>query len=509
MDQQAFRQLLSTPRSNDGGGSSHAEDRARMFGAAKKRRPAPPSSSSSSVPSATTDMRPRKLDRPHDGQHRDKGKQKSAAAAAYVDRAQARREGQDEVNEFREVEALREDFERRMAEAKTDEEREKLREQMAFLGGDAKHSVLVKGLDFALLEQQRAKASGLPEGENADDELEAAYGRPKMDGEGEGEGEGETEKQESKGAVEDSSTIGHKFKPIGVKSVQDKDEAPEYIWRDGKRMRKKKKKDKEAAEVVPPVTLEQAKETKQDSRMEIAPAPKKKTRVVKIKESKSTLQKTEDDESASKDVVMEKDSKEELGKGSTSSEEAAYARAESAAHTAEQENGKEDEVPKVGGVEGEDDDDEDIFADAGRWQGLDNDSDEEDEGRASGTVTAVPTAAAGKRDWFAKDLQKEQDQEEDAPVLPGGLNNIVANAKAATEAKNGEEKEVNGEERREGGEGRLQGFSDSKLDSHTARLLLDREQGRGDDGVKKKKGSKKRKKKGGDGDSEDDDDYED
>lgn len=504
MDQQAFRQLLSTPRSNDGGGSSsHAEDRARMFGAAKKRRPAPSSSSSSSVPSATTDMRPRKLDRPHDGQHKDKGKQKDATAAAYVDRAQARRQGQDEVNEFREVEALREDFERRMAEAKTDEERDKLREQMAFLGGDAKHSVLVKGLDFALLEQQRAKASGLPEGENDDDELEAAYGRPKMDG------EGETEEKESKQAVEGSSTIGHKFKPIGAKSVQDKDEAPEYIWRDGKRMRKKKKKDKEGAEGVPPETQEKSKETKQTSRMEIAPTPKKKTRVVKMKEIKPALQETEDDESASKDVVMEKDSKEELGKESTSSEEAAQARAESAAHTAEEENGKEDEVLKVEGVEGEDDDDGDIFADAGRWQGLDNDSDEEDEGRASGTVTAVPTAATGKRDWFAKDLQKEQDQEEDAPVLPGGLNNIVANAKAATEAKNGEEKEENGEEKREGGEGRLQGFSDSKLDSHTARLLLDREQGRGDDGGKKKKGSKKRKKKGGDGDSEEDDDDDD
>lgn len=448
-------------------------------------------------------MRPRKLDRPHDGQHRDKNKQKSsAAAAAYVDRAQARREGQDEVNEFREVEALREDFERRMAEAKTDEEREKLREQMAFLGGDAKHSVLVKGLDFALLEQQRAKASGLPEVENDDDELEAAYGRPKMDG------EGETEKQESKGAVEGSSTIGHKFKPIGAKSLQDKDEAPEYIWRDGKRMRKKKKKDKETAEVVPSEMQEQAKETEQNSRVEIAPTPRKKTKVVKIREIKPAVQETGDDESASKAIMTEEDSKEELDKGSTSSEGAAHARAESAAQTAKEENGKEDEVLKVGGVEGEDNDDEDIFADAGRWQGLENDSDEEDEGRASGTVTAVPTAAAGKRDWFAKDLQREQVQEEDAPVLPGGLNNIVANAKAATEAKNGEEMEENGEERREGGEGRLQGFSDSKLDSHTARLLLDREQGRGDDGGRKKKGGKKRKKKGGDGDSEEDDDDE-
>ncbi|KAJ7180741.1 hypothetical protein C8R46DRAFT_1319012 [Mycena filopes] len=74
------------------------------------------------------------------------------AEGKYRDRAAERRVG--EGNDYAQVEAVLEDFEKRLGDdtAVTDEQR-------AFLGGDSEHSILVKGLDVALLEQNKAKAS--------------------------------------------------------------------------------------------------------------------------------------------------------------------------------------------------------------------------------------------------------------------------------------------------------------------------------------------------------------
>jgi IK cytokine len=47
-------------------------------------------------------------------------------------------------------------------------------EQRKYLGGDAKHSVLVKGLDFSLLEQTKAQAAATHDAED-EDELERAF----------------------------------------------------------------------------------------------------------------------------------------------------------------------------------------------------------------------------------------------------------------------------------------------------------------------------------------------
>ncbi|KAJ7879915.1 hypothetical protein B0H14DRAFT_3129458 [Mycena olivaceomarginata] len=94
------------------------------------------------------------------------------ADAKYRDRAAERRVG--EGNDYAEVEAVLEDFEKRLGDntavcldgfAQTDEQRR-------YLGGDSDHSILVKGLDVALLEQNKAKAS---RSTVDDDSLEQAF----------------------------------------------------------------------------------------------------------------------------------------------------------------------------------------------------------------------------------------------------------------------------------------------------------------------------------------------
>jgi len=50
----------------------------------------------------------------------------SSTGESYVDRAEARRLGKEEVNEYKDVEILRNDFERRIKEAKDEDEKEKV-----------------------------------------------------------------------------------------------------------------------------------------------------------------------------------------------------------------------------------------------------------------------------------------------------------------------------------------------------------------------------------------------
>lgn len=68
------------------------------------------------------------------------------------------------------MEKLLEDFEARKANA-TAEELEAIEKQRAYLGGDAEHSVLVKGLDYALLAARKAELAK-EEAEDMDEELE-------------------------------------------------------------------------------------------------------------------------------------------------------------------------------------------------------------------------------------------------------------------------------------------------------------------------------------------------
>ncbi|KAF9477589.1 hypothetical protein BDN70DRAFT_880981 [Pholiota conissans] len=130
MDQDSFRKLMQTPRTTAptilGGGS-----RPRISLA-----PLPPKKKT--VDASQPAFKPRNVK-----------KQDSK----YRDRASERRVG--DGNDYTQVEAVLEDFEKKNA----GEDKEKVEAQRKYLGGDSEHSILVKGLDFALLEQNRARAA--------------------------------------------------------------------------------------------------------------------------------------------------------------------------------------------------------------------------------------------------------------------------------------------------------------------------------------------------------------
>jgi len=88
--------------------------------------------------------------------------------ANYRDRAAERRSGAD--HEFTHVEILLNDFEER----NIGHDKSVIDEQRQYLGGDSEHSVLVKGLDFALLEQNKAKTTAVS-GVEDDEALEQAF----------------------------------------------------------------------------------------------------------------------------------------------------------------------------------------------------------------------------------------------------------------------------------------------------------------------------------------------
>ncbi|KAG6331835.1 hypothetical protein ID866_7257 [Astraeus odoratus] len=88
------------------------------------------------------------------------------AELKYRDRASERREGV--ANDYAEVEAILQDFEQRAAR----EGKDAIEEQRKYLGGDSQHTILVKGLDMSLLEQNRARVAA---SDDDDDILEQAY----------------------------------------------------------------------------------------------------------------------------------------------------------------------------------------------------------------------------------------------------------------------------------------------------------------------------------------------
>ncbi|CAE6434259.1 unnamed protein product [Rhizoctonia solani] len=143
MDQDGFRLLLNASKPSGGVTQSKAYNRGSLLTAGSS------SAKQTEPPQAT--FKPRKV--------------KKVVDSKYRDRAAERRGGE---NEYAEVEGLLEDFEKRTA----GEKKEVVDEQRKYLGGDATHSVLVKGLDFALLEQQLAREESR---DDLDDDLEAAF----------------------------------------------------------------------------------------------------------------------------------------------------------------------------------------------------------------------------------------------------------------------------------------------------------------------------------------------
>lgn len=492
MDQHAFRQLISTPRSSST--TEPSSSAPRYFGKQNKRIVKEKKSLNSS------DLLPRKVggssSKKADGS---KTKEKSIITVnsftgeTYVDRAEARRLGKEEINEYSKVEVLRKDFERRIQQEEDEEEREKLENQLKYyLGGDARHSGLVKGLDYTLLAQQKAKlrnGNGSETGNDGmDDEekLEDAYSSSKG---------AESEKLKYSG----SKAAPSKFKPIGgstgFKSVDVEEEgAPEYIWRNGKRMRKKKK-NKES--VVAPDSIDANREA--SSSLSV---PAKKSdeiitaKVNRIDESRNNLktnqQKKSEQERAEMPpppIVPSLKAKELALNKMTEREEE------------EMGSGTDD-------ANNSDDDGADIFADAGRWNGLDEDDDDDDGETISDekiAVKAIPEVPpSGKRDWFSTDkgvAEENSDKSKESDPLPCDLNNIlktVNEAKKSHEAKenessDSEEDEVDQGEQQAVESTRLEGFSDSILGREGVRYMLEKKDDEGDHQKRKRKRSKKGK----------------
>lgn len=138
MDQDSFRQLLQTPRVP--GATPQLKG---AHGASLLKQKA----SGSSAPT----FKPRKVKKNE---------------SKYRDRAAERRDGGK--SDYAQVEAVLEDFEQRTA----NNDKDTVDEQRQYLGGDSEHTILVKGLDVSLLEQNKARAAAATED---DDTLEQAF----------------------------------------------------------------------------------------------------------------------------------------------------------------------------------------------------------------------------------------------------------------------------------------------------------------------------------------------
>ncbi|KAG7093613.1 hypothetical protein E1B28_007278 [Marasmius oreades] len=89
-------------------------------------------------------------------------------ADKYRDRASERRVG--DGNDYAQVEAVLEEFEKSTA----DQDKQTVDAKRRYLGGDGEHSILVKGLDLALLEQNKAKEA-MGRAAEEDEQLEKAF----------------------------------------------------------------------------------------------------------------------------------------------------------------------------------------------------------------------------------------------------------------------------------------------------------------------------------------------
>lgn len=419
MDQDAFRSLLATPaRPSDNGRSPTASraPAASRFGIAPPKRALPQSSKDLS-----TDLKPRKVNSSSTSKPR-----RNPDGSLYRDRAAERRAGRD--GDFADAEKLLEDFKTRSETAGVS--KDVLEDQMKYLGGDEHHSILVKGLDIALLERKKAELAQKAEREldDVEDELDAAFNEnpaaPPLSGtsppprpststaRGAGGGEQTLPKRKKtrdeliaemkamragQAAATGASEGGgggaseSRFKPIGSTGTDKKGKGKETAsggWKtvggagvgdDGREKKKRKKR-----KVVPPPTA--------------APAA-----------ADQTLSTAPDSATASAP------SKELPSLAPTAS------------------------VPAPAPVP-DDDDDMDIFGDVGDYKGLDTDEESDAGGGQGGSAAAAAPATStstgtgtgtGKRKYF------DDDDEEDTigtSTAPTGLEDLAARQAAANAA---------------------------------------------------------------------------
>ncbi|KAF8630173.1 hypothetical protein AX15_003118 [Amanita polypyramis BW_CC] len=219
MDQNSFRRLLQTPRPD-----SAENGRGSLLSTTSR-----PKTIDASQPA----FKPRKV--------------KKGTEPKYRDRAAERRQGGG--NDFAEVEAVLEEFKKRHAD---DDDKEEVDEKRKYLGGDSDHSILVKGLDIALFEANKAKAAVLSTQD--DDILEKAFtGQapapvPELDPVlkkrtredlirelKEKRGQTETSKSAEEMRILEEAKKAGKFRPIGFKPIAEEKPKKKGDERKGKR----------------------------------------------------------------------------------------------------------------------------------------------------------------------------------------------------------------------------------------------------------------------------------
>ncbi|KAN0061840.1 hypothetical protein ACQY0O_005833 [Thecaphora frezii] len=486
MDQQAFRQLLSAPRAPSSSSSSSSPTTGsapRAFGLQNKR------SHPTTTSASPSDLKPRKVasDKPS---HASKPKPKinPLTGEAYIDRASARRMGKE--SEYAEVEKLMADFEARAAQLETEEERQSLMEQVKYLGGDEKHTVLVKGLDFALLAQNKARleAQGQAMG---DDELERAFESAKSvsttGSEGFDDGEQKTGtkrtretiiealkkrklRQSSDAAAQSTSEpakFSSKFKPIGFRPIGAASSSsaptndPDVKYINGKRMRKKKKRYETTKADAGPSTAQQPEQTT-DVASKSRPIPSPPAPTASTSSRPSSVRSSSDKTPKQAPAVRPAATTTSAESGSAATSEATtFSKSRSDAPAppnvgteqqfaansstvkapssaaAEPQDDVDDDVDDDADddVDDDGDDDIDIFAEAGSWKGLsDDDSDTDAPSNPRTTTTSHretalyrPPKSGEKRDWFAASLASSASQQEEVN-LPSDLRYLVAQA---------------------------------------------------------------------------------
>ncbi|PCH44437.1 hypothetical protein WOLCODRAFT_144977 [Wolfiporia cocos MD-104 SS10] len=213
MDQDSFRKLLQTPKA---GSSSASTSRGSLLTATASK------SKQKTTDASQPAFKPRTV------------KKKAQGTQQYRDRATERRLGLD--NDYAQVEALAADFERRNAD---NADRKAVEEQRRYLGGDSDHTVLVKGLDHALLEQNRARvaasttaeddatleqafleaSSSIPRKRTREEIIQELKSKRAKGGDGvEGEAEEKKSAVNADLALEEAKKAG-KFRPIGFKPI--------------------------------------------------------------------------------------------------------------------------------------------------------------------------------------------------------------------------------------------------------------------------------------------------
>ncbi|CDZ97056.1 IK cytokine down-regulator of HLA class II [Phaffia rhodozyma] len=249
MNQESFRQFLSAPRPDSASAASAGSSSTRSLGGAGPKRgyQPPPSKKEKPAEGSSQAFKPRKVRKPTDEKEQSK----------YQDRASQRRAGLED--EYSGVIALKDEFERRAAAE--GEDAAALEEKRKYLGGDADHSILVKGLDFALLAKNKAELEA-SQNQIDDDELEQAFNHGQSSSTFNADPLPATKKRSREEilaavnskkralgsaapSVPDAPRLNSKFKPIGEKEKEKKKKKKknEAVGLEGeKKMRKKKKK---------------------------------------------------------------------------------------------------------------------------------------------------------------------------------------------------------------------------------------------------------------------------